>query len=158
MCCHFGGLWGHGGLQMTSEVTYDLRFELSDLNDLYSHAFLACMRWFNKTSGQSDIPHVPLPLPLQLTFCHLLTSVQGTIQNITNFFWLESWTWAIWRLYPAHGLGDETNAGRTVSMMKSGKCCKSIRPKSVSTFQHFVRITILKLFRNSNSSQATFSS
>ena len=27
-----GGLWGHGGLQMTSEVTSGLRFEISNLN------------------------------------------------------------------------------------------------------------------------------
>ena len=41
VCCHFGGLWGHGGLHMTSEVTYDLRLEVSDLNYLYSCASLA---------------------------------------------------------------------------------------------------------------------
>ena len=38
---HFGGFWGCGGLQMTSEATYDLRFELSDLNCLCCHVFLA---------------------------------------------------------------------------------------------------------------------
>ena len=32
----------HGGLQMTVEVKCNLRFELSDLNYLCSHAFLAC--------------------------------------------------------------------------------------------------------------------
>ena len=37
-----GGLWGHDGLQMTSEVTSDLKIELSDLNYLYSYASLAC--------------------------------------------------------------------------------------------------------------------
>ena len=38
----FGGLWGHGDLQMTSEVKADLKIELSDLNYLCSHAYLAC--------------------------------------------------------------------------------------------------------------------
>ena len=31
---HFGGLRGHCGLLMTSEDTYEVRFELSDLNYL----------------------------------------------------------------------------------------------------------------------------
>ena len=31
---HFGGLRGHGDLQMTSEVKADLKIELSDLNYL----------------------------------------------------------------------------------------------------------------------------
>ena len=39
---HFGALWGHGDLQMTSEVKADLKIELSDLNYLCSHASLAC--------------------------------------------------------------------------------------------------------------------
>ena len=30
----FVGLWGHGGLQMTSEVASDLKFEISGLNTL----------------------------------------------------------------------------------------------------------------------------
>ena len=34
---HFGGLWGRGVLQMTSEVAYDLKFELSGLINLCSH-------------------------------------------------------------------------------------------------------------------------
>ena len=38
---HFGGLWGCGGLQMTLEAPYDLRFELDDLNILCWHVFLA---------------------------------------------------------------------------------------------------------------------
>ena len=36
---HFQKLRGHGNLQTASEVTYGLRFELSDLNDLCSHVF-----------------------------------------------------------------------------------------------------------------------
>ena len=39
---HLGGLWGHCGLQMTSEVKADFKIELSDLNYLCSHASLAC--------------------------------------------------------------------------------------------------------------------
>ena len=34
---HFGGLLGHGGLQIASEVTSGLRFELTDLKYLCSH-------------------------------------------------------------------------------------------------------------------------
>ena len=37
-----GGLWGHDGLQMTSEVTSDLKIELSDLNYLFVHASPDC--------------------------------------------------------------------------------------------------------------------
>ena len=37
-----GGLWGHCGLNKTSEVKADLKIELSDLNYLCSHASLAC--------------------------------------------------------------------------------------------------------------------
>ena len=37
----FGGLWGCGGLQMISEATYDLIFELSDLNYLCWQVSLA---------------------------------------------------------------------------------------------------------------------
>ena len=33
---------GHDGLQMTSKVIFDLKIELSALNYLCSHAFLAC--------------------------------------------------------------------------------------------------------------------
>ena len=40
--CHVGGLWGHCGLQKTSEVKANLKIELSDLNFLCSHASLAC--------------------------------------------------------------------------------------------------------------------
>ena len=39
---HFDGLWGHGGLQMTSKVNDDLKIELNDLNYYCSHASLAC--------------------------------------------------------------------------------------------------------------------
>ena len=35
------GLRGHGGLQRTSEVTSDLKIQLSDLNNLCYHASLA---------------------------------------------------------------------------------------------------------------------
>ena len=38
---HIGGLRGHGDLQMTSEVNYDLKFELSGLNNPCSSVFLA---------------------------------------------------------------------------------------------------------------------
>ena len=38
---HLGGLLGHDGLQMTSEVTSDLKIELSDLNYPCSHASVA---------------------------------------------------------------------------------------------------------------------
>ena len=36
----FGDLRGHSGLHMTSEVTSDLKFELSGLNNLCSSVFL----------------------------------------------------------------------------------------------------------------------
>ena len=39
-----GGLWGHDGLQMTSEVTSDLKIELSDLNYLCDQAYVA-FKW-----------------------------------------------------------------------------------------------------------------
>ena len=39
---NLGGLLGHDGLQMTSEVTSDLKIELSDLDYLCFHASLAC--------------------------------------------------------------------------------------------------------------------
>ena len=39
---HIGGLWVHDGLQMTSEVTSDLKVEASDLNELCYYASLAC--------------------------------------------------------------------------------------------------------------------
>ena len=39
---HFHGPWGSIGLQMASKVTYEIRFELSGLNCLCSHASLAC--------------------------------------------------------------------------------------------------------------------
>ena len=39
---HLGGLLGHDGLQMTSEVKADLKTELSDLNYECFHASLAC--------------------------------------------------------------------------------------------------------------------
>ena len=39
---HLGGLLGHDGLQMTSEVTSDLKIELSDLDHLCPHVSLAC--------------------------------------------------------------------------------------------------------------------
>ena len=38
---HFGGLWGHGGLQTALEVTSGLGIKLSDLNNLCSHISLA---------------------------------------------------------------------------------------------------------------------
>ena len=38
---HFHGLRGSSALQMTSEVTSEVRFELSGLNYLCSHASLA---------------------------------------------------------------------------------------------------------------------
>ena len=37
----FKGLRGHGSLQTTSEVTSDLKIQLSDLNNLCYHASLA---------------------------------------------------------------------------------------------------------------------
>ena len=37
----FGGLRGHEGLQMTSEVATDLKFEIIGLNNPCSSAFLA---------------------------------------------------------------------------------------------------------------------
>ena len=64
-----GGLWGYDALQMTSEVVSDLKIELSDLNYPCSHAYQV----FDKSSGQSENP--PLPLHLRLTFYHPLTSV-----------------------------------------------------------------------------------
>ena len=39
---NLGGLLGHDGLQMTSEVTSDLKIELSDLDYLCFHVSLAC--------------------------------------------------------------------------------------------------------------------
>ena len=58
---------------MTLEDTSEVRFELSDLNYLCSHASLACKGFLemiataiDKSSAQSDIPH--LLLPLRLTF------------------------------------------------------------------------------------------
>ena len=39
---HLGGILGHDGLQMTLEVTSDLKIELGDLNCLCVHASLAC--------------------------------------------------------------------------------------------------------------------
>ena len=41
---NFGGplFCGRCSFQMTSEVAYDLRFELCDLNDLCSHTCLDC--------------------------------------------------------------------------------------------------------------------
>ena len=38
---HSGGLWGHCGLHMTLEVYYDLKFELTGLNNPCSSAYLA---------------------------------------------------------------------------------------------------------------------
>ena len=37
----FNGLRGHSSLQTTSEVRYDLKIQLSDLNYICYHAFLA---------------------------------------------------------------------------------------------------------------------
>ena len=37
---HFGGLWGHNGLQMTFEVKFGLGIEFSDLNYPCNHVFL----------------------------------------------------------------------------------------------------------------------
>ena len=55
---HFGGLWGHGDLQMTSEVKADHKIELSDLNYLRSDAslankgFLDMIETVKQTNGQ----------------------------------------------------------------------------------------------------------
>ena len=38
---HYGGIRGHSGLHMTSEDTFDLKFELSGLNYLCSSISLA---------------------------------------------------------------------------------------------------------------------
>ena len=58
---HFGGLWGHGDLQMTSEVKADLKIELSDLNYLCSHASLACKGFLEmiQTDKQPIMIHRP---------------------------------------------------------------------------------------------------
>ena len=41
----FDSLRGHYGLQTTSEVRSDLRFEISDLDYLHIHVHIACMFW-----------------------------------------------------------------------------------------------------------------
>ena len=39
---HFGRIYGHGGLQMASEVEYDLRIKISDLNNPIFRVSLTC--------------------------------------------------------------------------------------------------------------------
>ena len=41
----FDSLRGHYSLQTASEVKYDLRFEISDLNYLHIHVHIAYMFW-----------------------------------------------------------------------------------------------------------------
>ena len=41
----FDSLGGHYSLQTASEVKYDLRFEISDLNYLHIHVHIAYMFW-----------------------------------------------------------------------------------------------------------------
>ena len=43
----FGGLGGRYGLQTTSEVMSDLRFEISDLDYLQIHVYIAYMVWIH---------------------------------------------------------------------------------------------------------------
>ena len=57
---HFGGLWGHGDLQMTSEVKADLKIELSDLNYLCSHASLACKGFLEMIETDNNNEQQPI--------------------------------------------------------------------------------------------------
>ena len=52
-----GGLWGHGGLQITSEITSDHGIELGDLNYLCSHVFLASkgLHELNATQAEEEV-------------------------------------------------------------------------------------------------------
>ena len=78
---HFCGVWGHSNLQMTSEVTCDVIFEISSLNNLCCHALLTPTCNIDKISGQkfNAIPpwfdnHNPL------TSTALLGSKKYTVQ------------------------------------------------------------------------------
>ena len=57
------GLWGHGSLHMTSEVTYDLNIELDGLNYLCYYNSLASISHYFKKFLESD--------------CHPLTSAHA---------------------------------------------------------------------------------
>ena len=57
---HFGGVWGHGGLQMTSEVTSDLGNELSDLNYLCTHGFVASISSNSMKFTEKEAKYDPL--------------------------------------------------------------------------------------------------
>ena len=56
---HFGGLWGCDSLQMTSEDTYDLIFELIDPNYLCWHVFLACKCYQIQFDRRPKMTHWP---------------------------------------------------------------------------------------------------
>ena len=61
---NFGGLIGHPGLQMTSEVKFDIRNQLMGINDLSSHVFPASEYLY----GLNDTPEDKwLPLTSHLS-------------------------------------------------------------------------------------------
>ena len=47
------GLWGHCSLQTTSEIKYDLRFEISDLNYLLILVHIAYVVWTLSTASEA---------------------------------------------------------------------------------------------------------
>ena len=59
---YFCGLQGQSDLQMTSEVTCDVIFELSVLNNLRCHALLAPRCNIDKWLGREDLLHLHLHL------------------------------------------------------------------------------------------------
>ena len=52
---NFHGLWGSSGLQMTSEVTVDLKIELSDLNYPGIHVHIASGGHFGGLWGHGSL-------------------------------------------------------------------------------------------------------
>ena len=56
---NFVVLWGYGDLQMTSRVTSDLKFELTDLNYLCYHAFLASEYFLEMIKRKEEADYHP---------------------------------------------------------------------------------------------------
>ena len=88
---HFGGVWGHGDLQMTSEVASDLGIELLDLHYLCSCVSLAskCLYELNATTTQ-EAKHDPLTCVASPQVKTKRDSVSiARSRNLLSIFWPE---------------------------------------------------------------------